>query len=83
MLAFAWHRGENASDCEGLAKRLGGSLCAGIGGRAGTAQIDCFSFAYRALSASSGRAVWRPTTLDSGRAVAFHGYFDNADEISR
>ena len=67
--------------------RLAGSLCAGIGGHAGTAQIGGLCFAYRPLQSNAARSrAWRPAHLPSGRIAVFHGYFDNAralaDELS-
>ena len=84
MLALArpWKSGEHKGQ-QSLAARLAASLCAGIGGHAGAAEIDGIHFAYRPLR--STRAVsraWRPATLPSGQIVVFHGYFDNAAEIA-
>lgn len=84
MLALAWSWHDAARDRRtSLSERLASSLCAGIGGHAGSAELDGIHFAYRSLrsTAASARA-WRPATLPSGVAVIFHGYFDNADAIA-
>ncbi len=84
MLAFAWFwHGAADPSVDRLAARLGNSLCAGIGGEFGAAEIGALHFSYRPLR--SGRASsrsWRPATLRSGRVAAFHGYFDNAAAIA-
>lgn len=82
MLAFAWIW-RDCDQPDNLAARLGASLCSGIGGRAGTLDLGALHFAYRPLrtNASSIRD-WRPAVLPNGRITLFHGYFDNAAEIS-
>lgn len=84
MLAFAWPWGRpNADGARGLTQRLASSLCAGIGGHAGSAEIDGLHFAYRELRSSTASSrAWRPAVLPSGRIVGFHGYFDNAASIA-
>ena len=84
MLAFAWSWDHAAPNRQTrLADRLGASLCAGIGGYAGTAEIGGLHVAYRPLHSSPGLSrTWRPAVLPSGRIVAFHGYFDNARGIA-
>lgn len=84
MLAVAWPWDRAAYDQPAaLAARLASSLCAGIGGHAGSAEIDGLLFAYRALSSSGTLArVWRPASLPNGQIALFHGYFDNAAEIA-
>jgi len=84
MLALAWPwDGGGLNGYQGLAARLGSSLCAGIGGEAGSVQISGLHFAYRRLPSSGQRGrAWRPAILQSGRIVVFHGYFDNAGEIA-
>jgi asparagine synthase (glutamine-hydrolysing) len=84
MLAFAWPWGESArANFSNDPSRLAASLCAGIGGHAGTAKLDNLQFAYRGLrwTAAQSRA-WRPSTLPGGRVAIFHGYFDNAAAIA-
>ena len=82
MLAFAWPWDRNANDKHPwLSRRLAGSLCSGIGGRAATAEIQGLHFAYRPLRPNAALA-WRPAALPSGRLVAFHGYFDNAAALA-
>lgn len=84
MLAFAWPwAGSNVQGTRGLSTRLASSLCAGIGGHAGAAEVDGLHFAYRELRSSpaSSRA-WRPAILPSGRIAVYHGYFDNAVSIA-
>ena len=78
MLAIAW-----PDQPHPLSTRLASSLCAGIGGNAGTASIHGIDFAYRALrwSASQSRS-WRPATLPDGRIAVFHGHFDNSAAIA-
>jgi len=82
MLAIALPR-DPASQNSQIAARLASSLCAGIGGYAGTAELSGLHLAYRPLRSSGavGR-TWRPSTLPSGRTVVFHGYIDNAAEIA-
>src|SRR3954447_3059177 len=84
MLAFAWRWADPPQDKESrLSARLGSSLCAGIGGHAGTAEVQGLHFAYRSLHSSLALSrAWRPTVLASGHIVVFHGYFDNAAEIA-
>ena len=84
MLALAWPWDDAArGSFSGDSTRLGASLCAGIGGHAGTAQIDSLHFAYRPLRAPAAVShAWRPAVLPEGRIAAFHGYFDNADQIA-
>lgn len=84
MLAFAWPWGRSEPDGPpDLRRRLATSLCAGIGGQAGAAEIDNLHFAFRALRSTQALArAWRPAILRSGRIVAFHGYFDNAASIA-
>ena len=84
MLAFAWPWGDPASsEFRGNSARLGASLCAGIGGHAGGADIAGLHFAHRGLrSTPASSRTWRPAPLADGRLVAFHGYFDNAAEIA-
>ena len=83
MLAFAWPWGDAAGHADGLAARLGASLCAGIGGAAGSAQAGPFHIAYRPLRGSHAEArAWRPAILPDGKVAAFHGYFDNAEAIA-
>ena len=85
MLAVAWPWDDSARDQHGsLSRRLGASLCAGIGGHAGVAAIDGLHFAYRPLRSNTALArAWRPELLPSGKIVAFHGYFDNAVAIAK
>jgi asparagine synthase (glutamine-hydrolysing) len=80
MLAFAWPWGRSTHDRQGgLSKRLASSLCAGIGGHAGSAEVDGLHFAYREIRSSEALSrAWRPAILASGQIAAFHGYFDNA-----
>ncbi len=62
-----------------MLSRLGSSLCAGIGGYAGAAEIGGIHFAFRPLRSSLAKSrTWRPSKLPSGKIVVFHGYFDNA-----
>src|SRR5688572_17821035 len=84
MLALAWPWGiSTRSDFGGTSARLGASLCAGIGGYAGVAEIDGVNCAYRALQSTPGQGkAWRPATLPDGRVAIFHGYFDNATAIA-
>lgn len=80
MLALAWEWAFNpAAGTGNISKRLGASLCAGIGGHAGTADIDGIGFAYRSLRTNAARCrAWRPARLPNGKMAVFHGYFDNA-----
>ena len=83
MLAFAWSWKDGNQRAPNLAARLGASLCAGIGGNPGVAEIGHLHFAYRPLrSTAAVSRTWRPATTPSAKLVAFHGYFDNAAEIS-
>lgn len=84
MLALLWLWGDSAALAyQGMAKRLGASLCSGIGGYASTAQVDHIHFAYRRLGATAMPSrAWRPAVLECGRIVAFHGYLDNAAAIA-
>ena len=62
---------------------MGSSLCAGIGGHAGTAEFAGLHFAYRALRSTDALSrKWRPALLPNGKIAVFHGYFDNATEIA-
>lgn len=82
MLAFAWPWG-NAHDGFGGSARLGASLCAGIGGDSGTADVSGLHFAFRPLRSNVALSrTWRPAILPNGRIAAFHGYFDNAAAIA-
>lgn len=84
MLSVAWRWNGPAYERDSkLSARLGSSLCAGIGGDAGAAQIDGLHFAYRALNSTPSLArAWRPAVLPSGAIAVFHGYFDNAAAIA-
>jgi len=84
MLALAWPWGDSTrNDLTGMAARLGASLCAGIGGYAGTQDINGVHTAYRALRSTPAQAkAWRPAKLPDGRVAIFHGYFDNAAAIA-
>ena len=84
MLAFAWTWGRSAPDrFNNLSRKLAGSLCAGIGGHAGSAQVNDLHFAFRSLRSTSALAkAWRPAVLPKGRVAAFHGYFDNSEAIA-
>ncbi|HKX91514.1 MAG TPA: asparagine synthase-related protein [Sphingomicrobium sp.] len=84
MLAFAWPWGSAAPDrFKGLSQRLAASLCAGIGGHAGSSEIGDLNFAYRPLRSSPAQArAWRPATLPDGQIALFHGYLDNADVVA-
>lgn len=58
-------------------------MCAGIGGHAGSAQVNDLHFAFRSLRSTSALAkAWRPAVLPKGRVAAFHGYFDNSEAIA-
>ena len=85
MLAIAWPRHLSGQDhSNGLAARLGSSLCAGIGGTPAVAQVDDLHMAYRPLRSTPGlNRAWRPSILTSELIVLFNGYFDNAAEIAR
>jgi len=84
MLAIAWPWDHSAHVRNPqLAKRLASSLCAGIGGHAGYAEIDGLHFAYRPLRSTKAESKsWRPAILPSGQIATFHGYFDNASVIA-
>jgi asparagine synthase (glutamine-hydrolysing) len=84
MLALAWPwDSAPRNQYTGISKRLGASLCAGIGGHAGTAEIGGIHYAYRPLrSVESLSRAWRPSILPNGRIAVFHGYFDNAAYIA-
>jgi asparagine synthase (glutamine-hydrolysing) len=83
MLAFAWPWHDAADEgFERLARRLGNSLCAGIGGTFASAEIDRLNFAYRPIRSTAETRRRRPATLPSGRTAAFHGYFDNAAAVA-
>ena len=84
MLAIAWPWADVARDRNSkLPERLGASLCAGIGGHAGTIETRGLHAAYRPLHSTAALSrSWNPTTLPSGRIVIFHGYFDNAVAIA-
>jgi len=67
----------------GLSSRLASSLCAGIGGYAGSAEIGGVHFAYRPLQSSlAASRAWKPSLLPKSRVAAFHGYFDNSAAIA-
>jgi asparagine synthase (glutamine-hydrolysing) len=85
-VAWAWNDARRNEYLQ-LERRLAASLCAGIGGYAGTADIAGVHFAYRGLRSTAAAArAWRPACLPSGAIVVFHGYFDNlatiADQLS-
>jgi len=84
MLAFAWAWDQSAPDrFNSLSRRLADSLCSGLGGHAGSAQLDALHFAYRQLRSSAALARgWRPAVLPDGRVAAFHGFFDNSAAIA-
>ena len=84
LLAFAWFwDGSRDDTSRNLAQRLSASLCAGIGGAAGHADLGGFHFAYRPLSGNAARVrAWRPAKLESGAIVAFHGYIDNPAKLT-
>ena len=84
MLALAWRWADTARPRQPkLSERLAASLCAGIGGSAGAADVDGLSFAYRPLRSTAALCkAWRPTVLPGGQIAAFHGYFDNAAAIA-
>jgi asparagine synthase (glutamine-hydrolysing) len=83
VLAFAWAWDDAPNDrFDGLSHRLAASLCAGIGGNAGSADVGDLHFAYRSLHSSPALArTWRPALLAGGTISVFHGYLDNADAI--
>ena len=84
MLAFTWHWSNgDPLRFRGISDRLGSSLCAGIGGKAGTADIGNLHFAYRPIAATDTISrIWRPTVMAEGKIAAFHGYLDNAHELA-
>src|SRR4029453_18115917 len=84
MLAFAWPWANGGGDrYVEISRRLGASLCAGIGGAAAATELDGLHFAYRPLRPNPALSrTWRPATLPNGRISAFHGYFDNAAAIA-
>src|SRR5262245_7817049 len=84
MLALAWPwEASDRGRFKGTSGRLGASLCAGIGGYAGTAEIAGIEFAYRPLRSTAAFCrSWRPATLPSGRIAIFHGYFDNVTDMA-
>jgi len=83
MLAFAWPWRDQGNLSANLSERLGASLCSGIGGYAGAAELDGLHFAYRPLRSNAGLTrAWRPSTLSSGRIALFHGYFDNVADVA-
>src|SRR4051794_22987757 len=84
MLALAWIWDSSARTPEArLSNRLASSLCAGIGGHAGSAVSQSLHLAYRPLRGAAAQArAWRPPQLADGRLVLFHGYFDNAAAIA-
>jgi asparagine synthase (glutamine-hydrolysing) len=84
VLAFAWRWDHPPLDQPSrLSDRLAASLCAGIGGYAGAAQIGEANFAYRPLRSSAALSrTWRPALLPNGRIAIFHGYFDNSTAIA-
>src|SRR5262245_200232 len=84
MLAVAWPWHDATGDRYAkLSERLGASLCAGIGGHAGSAEIAGVHAASRPLQSSAALArAWRPAVLPGGWIVLFNGYFDNATELA-
>ena len=81
-LASPWD-GSARGSSETLSKRLGSSLCAGIGGHVGHLQIETITLAYRALRWTEGEArAWRPARLPNGKIIVFHGYLDNASSLA-
>src|SRR4051794_6826672 len=83
MLAVAWPWAvSDRRPDKRLSEGLASSLCAGIGGHCGSAEIEGLHFAYRPLRSPAQRSAWRPVVLPSGRIVTFHGYFDNARAIA-
>ncbi len=84
MLAFAWPwHGAMDKDHARLAKMLGSSLCAGIGGECVTAEISGLHFAMRPNSSKASLSRrWHPAHLPSGGIAVFEGYFDNAQSIA-
>ena len=84
MLALAWAWGDTAHDnLRATSARLAASLCSGIGGHAGTAEIGTLQLACRPHRSSHALArSWRPAILPSARIALFHGYFDNSERIA-
>ena len=84
MLALAWAWGDTAHDnLRATSARLAASLCSGIGGHAGTAEIGTLQLACRPHRSSHALArSWRPAILPSGKITLFHGYFDNSERIA-
>src|SRR5829696_7156657 len=83
MLAFACVWGRKPGQSDNLSRKLAASLCAGIGGHAGNAQVGAAHFAYRPLRSTAAQCrSWRPAVLPNGHVAAFHGYFDNATTIA-
>jgi asparagine synthase (glutamine-hydrolysing) len=84
MLALAWPWADSSrSKFAGMSARLAASLCSGIGGHAGSADIDGIYCAYRAIRSTQAQVrAWRPATLPDGQVAIFHGYFDNASDIA-
>jgi len=84
MLGFAWlWHATAAGGTNDFSTRMANSLCAGIGGHAGSSDVGHLSFAYRPLRSTAALSrAWRPAKLPSGRLAVFHGYFDNAEAIA-
>ena len=84
MLALAWPWSDPArTELEGTSTRLAASLCAGIGGHAGTWANNDIYCAYRAIRSTAAQAkAWRPARLADGKVAVFHGYFDNAAAVA-
>lgn len=83
MLAFAWPWNDAGTELTNLSERLAASLCAGLGGHAGTAEIGGLHFAYRTLRSNAALSrAWRPALLANGKIALFHGYFDNAAKVA-
>ena len=84
MLAFAWPWTDaSRSNFRNASARLEASLCSGIGGHAGTAEIDGTHWAYRPLRSTPAQCrTWRPAKLPNEKIAVFHGYFDNAAAIA-
>src|SRR4051794_33403257 len=84
MLALAWRWANSSGDQDReLSRRLGASLCAGIGGRSVEFERAGIHFAYRPLQSSkTSNGTWRPAIMPDGRLAVFHGYLDNAPQIA-
>lgn len=84
MLAFACGLSTEAQPLPSdLAARLGSSLCAGIGGEAGSASSVGAHAAFRPLQARRGAMRgWHPAFSTAGRLVLFHGFIDNTPELA-